>query len=158
MNNGMIVRPTETGGSADILRDFDFEIGGFTPAALERAQHSKATYMAAVEDWARKGSDSQFVYSPGQAAARMPQMTRDQARAHTLFRLGTHLQHVGRDSEAQALFLRCRELHPDSWNIFRQTTDKLENGIAASEQYWQKVSALGDRPYYEAIDLPGIDD
>ena len=54
--NGRVVRPTESGGSIDILREFDPAAGGFKPEAMERAAVAKSTYLDAVKDWARKGA------------------------------------------------------------------------------------------------------
>ena len=50
----------------------------------------------------------------------------------------------------------CRELHPDSWNIFRETTEKMETGIAAGEAFWGKVMGLGEKQYYASIDMEGM--
>ena len=153
---GRVVRPTETGGSIDILREFDVEAGGFKPEAMERAEKAKATYVDAVEDWAVNGANSKFAFDPQQARARVVPMSEDAALAHATFQLGQHLARNGRGEEAETLFSRCRSLHPDSWNIFRQTTEKMDNGIAAGEEFWGKVMALGDKAYYAAIDMEGM--
>jgi hypothetical protein len=63
------------------------------------------------------------------------------------------LRRLGREQEAQALFAESRDLHPDSWNIFRETTEKMESGIAAGEEFWNKVMLLGDKEYYAAIEM-----
>jgi len=153
---GRVVRPTETGGSLDILREFDFDAGGFKPEAQERAQVVKSTYFDAVKDWAVNGSDSQFAFDPAQAKAHVPAMTDDMSLAHVKFQLGQYLARQGRAEEADVLFAQCRELHPDSWNIFRETTERMEGGIAAGEEFWGKVMSLGDKEYYASIDMQGI--
>ena len=79
-----------------------------------------------------------------------------QAMAHTKFRLGFELAAQGKNEEAERVFAECRELHPDSWNIFRQTTEKLDIGIAAGEAFWEKVMSLGDKAYYKSIDMDGL--
>ena len=76
--------------------------------------------------------------------------------AHAKFQLGQHLQRIGRSDEAEALFAECRALHPDSWNIFRETTEKMDIGIAAGEEFWGKVMSLGDKQYYKSIDMDGM--
>lgn len=150
---GVIVRPTETGGSLDILREFDFEQGGFPAEATARSQKAKATYLDAVKDWALHGSDSRYAFSADEARERVPAMSADIALAHANFRLGQYLRRAGRSDEAEQLFAASRELHPDSWNIFRETTEKQESGIAAGEAFWNKVMSLGDKQYYAKIDL-----
>ena len=151
--DGRIVRPTETGGSLDILREFDFEAGGFPEEATTRSQATKQAYVAAVRDWAIHGRESSYALPEKQARERLPAMTADMALAHAKFQLGQYLRGLEREDEANVLFNECRELHPDSWNIFRETTEKLENGIAAGEAFWTKVMTLGEKQYYAEIDL-----
>jgi hypothetical protein len=156
--NGIVVRPTETAGSIDILRDFDPAIGGFPPETLEKAGEAKNTYVGAVKDWAIKGSASRYVFDAVAARAHVPAMTDDMALAHATFQLGQYLYREGRTEEAEALFARCRELHPASWNIFRQTTEKEETGIAVGEEFWGKVMSLADEQYYPSVDMEGMPD
>ena len=153
---GRIVRPTESGGSIDILREFDPALGGFPEEAQARAGKAKETYLGAVRDWAINGSNSQFAFSPEEVQAHLEPMGADQAMAHTKFRLGFELAAQGKKEEAERVFAECRELHPDSWNIFRQTTEKLDIGIAAGEAFWEKVMSLGDKVYYKSIDMDGL--
>ena len=153
---GRIVRPTESGGSIDILREFDPALGGFPEEAQARAGKAKATYLGAVRDWAINGSNSQFAFSPEEVQTHLEPMGADQAMAHTKFRLGFELAAQGKNEEAERVFAECRELHPDSWNIFRQTTEKLDIGIAAGEAFWEKVMSLGDKAYYKSIDMDGL--
>lgn len=153
---GRIVRPTETGGSIDILREFDMETMSFKPDALERAGAAKATYESAVKDWAINGSDSKYVFSPDQVRDHVESMTDSMAEAHCLFQLGEYLLRNGQEDEAAEIFARCRELHPDSWNIYRQTTEKTDTGIAAGEAFWGKVMSLGDKQYYKSVDMDGM--
>lgn len=155
---GRVVRPVESGGSIDILREFDPEAGGFKPEAMERAQAAKTTYMEAVADWAKNGAESPFAFSAEDAAAHVSQTSDDKMLAHAKFQLGCHLARLSRDEEAQALFAECRALHPDSWNIFRETTERMEGGIAAGPEFWAKVMALGDKQYYASVDMEGMPD
>ena len=154
--NGKIVRPTESGGSIDILREFDPEIGGFKPEAQARAKHAKDTYLGAVKDWAIHGSESRFAFSESDAREHVESLSEDVALAHTHFRPGNYLREQGRTDEATAIFAACRALHPDSWNIFRQTTEKMDTGIAAGEAFWGKVMSLGEKEYYRHIDMEGL--
>ena len=155
---GRIVRPPESGGSIDILREFDPAAGAFKPEAMERAGRGKAIYMEAVKDWAVNGAASSHVFDTDAARQHLADMNDDAALAHARFALGRYLEEAGRGDEAQAVFAECRELHPDSWNIFRQTTEKMEGGIAAGEAFWGKVMALGERAYYEPVDMEGMHD
>ena len=154
--DGKIVRPTESGGSIDILREFDTEIMGFKPEAMERAAAAKATYTAAVKDWAINGKESPYAFDPDAARGLVEPMTNNMAMAHTKFQLGQYLLKNGRGDEADGLFAECRDLHPYSWNIFRQTTEKTDTGIAAGEDFWGKVISLGDKEYYKTVDMPGM--
>lgn len=153
---GRIVRPTETGGSIDVLREFDMEKKAFKPDAMERAQVAKATYLDAVKDWAIHGAGSRFAFNPDQSRSHVKTASDNVMLAHAKFQLGQYLARHQRTEEAEALFAQCRDLHPDSWNIFRQTAEKLDTGIAGGEGFWQKVMALGDKAYYERIDMDGL--
>ena len=156
--DGFVVRPVETGGSLDILREFDRDIGGFRPEALEKAAIVKAKYVDAVKDWAKNGSNSEFVFDPATARQHIQPMTDNVALAHAKFRLGQFLKKKGDVLEAETLFAQSRELHPDSWNIYRETSEKMDTGIAAGEAFWGKVMSLGDKQYYATIDMDGMPD
>ncbi len=153
---GRIVRPTESGGSIDILREFDLEAGAFKPEATERASKAKATYLEAVKDWAVKGSASAYAFAADAARTHVPAASDEVMLAHAKFQLGRYLVAQGRLQEADILFAQCRDLHPDSWNIFRQTTEKTDTGIAAGEAFWSKVMSLGDKEYYASVDMDGM--
>ncbi len=154
---GIVVRPAEAGGSIDILREFDMETMAFKPESMERAQAAKTTYIDAVRDWAVNGGSSRYVFDPQAARDHVELMNDDVALAHTKFRLARHLQDTGGTDEADRLFAECRELHPESWNIFRQTTEKTDTGIAAGEEFWTRVMSLGDKQYYKSVDMPGME-
>ena len=57
---------------------------------------------------------------------------------------------------ARAQFERASELHPDSWAIWRQSSPKLENGIAAGPEFAARVAALGEKHYYPPPDIAGL--
>ena len=86
----------------------------------------------------------------------MPAMTTKIATAHAKFQLGQHLKRNGRADEADAIFAECRELHPDSWNIYRETTGRTATGLAAGEEFWARAKGLGDKQYYVTIDMEGM--
>ena len=44
-------------------------------------------------------------------------------------------------------------LHPDSWAMWRQAHAKNERGLASGPEFWARVDALGERPYYPPADV-----
>lgn len=145
---GRIVRPTETAGATDGFRAMDRRNFTLPPEVVEERTQVKARYVEAVRDWVERGNDSRFVRRMQGVPASTPLISEDIARAHACFQLGRHLQGRGREDEAKALFDEARRLHPDSWNIWRQTAWKDERGLASGPEFWARVDALGDRAYY----------
>ncbi|HXA23699.1 MAG TPA: redoxin domain-containing (seleno)protein, partial [Acetobacteraceae bacterium] len=92
---------------------------------------------------------------PGDTArGAMPRITPAVALAQAHFRLGVWLRRHGNAAESDAHLAEASRLHPDSWNIWRQAADLDEVGKASGEAFWQRVQALGEKPYYPAADLP----
>ncbi len=145
---GRIVRPVETGGSLDIAQEYD----------QETRATAKLTYINAVKDWAVNGSASAFLFGPDEARKRVPAMTNEVAMAHAKFQLGQYLKRNGRTDEADAIFAECCQLHPDSWNIYRETAERNDRGLAAGDEFWEKVRSLGEKQYYATIDMAGMPD
>ncbi len=143
---GRIVRPVETGGSLDIAQEYD----------QETRATAKLTYINAVKDWAVNGSASAFLFGPDEAKKRVPAMTTEVAMAHAKFQLGQYLKRNGRTDEADAIFAECCQLHPDSWNIYRETAERNDRGLAAGDEFWEKVRSLGEKQYYTTIDMDGM--
>jgi tetratricopeptide (TPR) repeat protein len=150
---GRIVRGPETAGSTDHFRRMD--LATKTMAAEDQAARlaARTAYLAAVEDWARTG---RHALDAGAARARLPAITSDMALADAYFRLGVWLRRAGRTEEAAAFLSEASRLHPASWNIWRQAADLDAVGDASGPAFWERVRALGDRPYYEQPDLPGF--
>ena len=153
---GRVVRPVETGGSLDVVKEYDQAIPGYKPEVAEHAARAKSIYIQAVKDWAVNGKASPHLFSPVEARNRVPAMTTEIATAHAKFQLGQYLKRNGRADEADAIFAECRELHPDSWNIYRETTGRTATGLAAGEEFWARVKGLGDKQYYVTIDMEGM--
>ena len=153
---GRVVRPVETGGSLDVVKEYDQTIPGYKPEVAERAARAKSIYIQAVKDWAVNGKASPHLFSPVVARNRVPAMTTKIATAHAKFQLGQYLKRNGRADEADAIFAECRELHPDSWNIYRETTGRTATGLAAGEEFWARAKGLGDKQYYVTIDMEGM--
>lgn len=152
---GIIVRPPETAGSTDGFREMDRRTFTVPEAAIAERVRIKALYFDAVRDWASRGADSVHVPPPAARSARLAPGTPAIALAHAHFRLGQWLLRDGCMEEAQAQFAEAVRLHPDSWNMWRQSAAKDPRGLAAGPEFWARVDALGTRPYYRPVDLAG---
>jgi len=154
--HGRIVRPPENAGSSDAFRHMDRVTKQMTADQLAQRERTKSAYVAAVRDWALKGSASAFAYDPAAARARLRLPDEAIATAHVHFRLARHLLRMGKSDEAALHFAEASRLHPESWNIWRQAAEKDATGLAAGPEFWARVDALGDRPYHRPIDMKGV--
>jgi hypothetical protein len=150
---GRIVRPPETAGSTDHFRRMD--LATRTMSADDQAARlaTRAAYLGAVADWVRTG---RHALPRDEAQAKLPRITADMALADACFRLGVWLRREGRMADAAPFLKQASQLHPDSWNLWRQAADLDEVGKASGPDFWARVQALGDRPYYKPPDLPGF--
>jgi hypothetical protein len=155
--DGRIVRPAETAGTGDEFRSM-IDPGGIPPDDLTRMMKRREKYIAAIRDWVDKGADSEFVWSPEEAARHGREYTADDALAFAHFRFGTWLARQGRHDESQTHLEAAKQLKPESWAFKRQTWELQEVGRAGSPVFWDAVKALGDDAYYPAPDMPGLDD
>ena len=73
------------------------------------------------------------------------------ADAHV--RMAVHLQGSGDTGSARAHWSSAQELDPDNWNTHRQAW-MLEDADVRRDNWRRKFEALGDRPYYEPLDMP----
>ena len=150
---GRIVRPPETAGSTDHFRRMDL-VTRTLPAEDQAARlATRAAYLDAVADWVRMG---RHALDASETKAKLPAVTPDMALADACFRLGVWLRRHGRETDAVSFLEKASRLHPDSWNIWRQAADLEEVGKASGPEFWDRVRALGDRPYYPPPDLPGF--
>ena len=62
----------------------------------------------------------------------------------------------GSAAEARAQFAEATRLHPDSWAMWRQSAGKHARGLASGTDFWARVDALGDRPYYPPVEMTGM--
>jgi len=150
---GHIVRPPETAGSTDHFRRMDPVTRTLSSEDLAARAAMRSAYLDAVRDWVRTG---RHAMDANQAQRKLPRITPDMALADANFRLGIWLRRIGRQEEAAGFLAEASRLHPESWNIWRQIADKNEAGLAAGPEFWDRVRALGDRPYYPPPDLPGF--
>ena len=151
---GHIVRPPETAGATDHFRRNDPGTEGpMTDADLAARVTARDLYYTAVKDWVRTGKHA---LDDDRARERLPKFTSDMALADANFRLGLWLRRHDRVPEAEPFLAEASRLHPDSWNIWRQSAELNEAGFAAGPKFWDRVRALGNRPYYPPPDLPGF--
>lgn len=150
---GHIVRPPETAGSTDHFRGMDLTTRTMSPEAQAARLATRAAYLNAVADWVRTG---RHALAASEVSATLPTITPDMALADAYFRLGVWLRRHGRDTDAIPYLEQASKLHPASWNIWRQAADLDEVGKASGPEFWARVRALGDRPYYKQPDLPGF--
>ncbi len=142
---GVIVRPPETAGSTDHFRKMDLTTRTLAPELLAERNAARTAYLNAVRTWIRTGKHA----LPGdEARARLPVITPDMAMADALFRLALHLRRQGQESEAAEHFAEASRLHPESWCIFRDAQALEPSGLAGGQAFWERVNALGDKPYY----------
>jgi len=155
---GRIVRPPENAGSSDAFRHMDRSTLQMSTQHIAERNRTKQVYVAAVRDWALKGSASEFAYDAAgvQARLRLPDAAVAQAHAH--FRLAQALLKRGRSEEAQRNFAEASRLHPESWTIWRQAAQKDATGLAAGPEFWARVDALCERPYHRPIEMKGLRD
>lgn len=154
--NGRIVRPTENAGAFEGFRAMDRTTRKMPDEVAAKVAKAKSTYVAAVRDWVEKGAASEHAFDVARARAHVPAMREDVALAHSGFRLGQHLLHIGREAEAKVFLDEARRLHPESWNIWRQLAEPNETGLAAGPEFWARVDALGERHYYPPVDMQGM--
>ncbi len=152
---GRIVRPPEIAGWFDVLRVRDRTTNTISAEVIEQRARVRARYMDAVRDWAMHGAASPNVLDASTVQSRLELPDASIAQAHAHFRLGQALLREGRADEAAQHWAEASRLHPYSWAMWRQNAQKRPNGIAASDEFFARVDALADRPYYREADLAG---
>lgn len=152
---GVIVRPPENAGSSDAFRYMDRETKQMTDEQLAERETMKLGYVDAVRDWITKGSGSEYALDAKEVRSRVRLPDDNIALAHAHFQLARYLLRSGDDGQAMEHFTKASELHPQSWNIWRQAAEKDETGLATGPEFWARVDALGDQPYHLPIDMKG---
>jgi hypothetical protein len=150
---GRIVRPPETAGSTDHFRGMDLTTRTMAPEALAERNASRQHYLDAVKQWVLTGAHALPAAS---AAAKLPRITPEHARARAHFRLGLWLHQHGKVEEGNRHFAEASRLHPESWSLWRQAADLTAIGNASGPAFWERVKALGDAHYYPPPDIPGF--
>ncbi len=150
---GRVVRPAEPSGVADVVRHIDpktFEIPKEVTAEGKRLRRS---YVDAIRDWVAKGDRSEFALPPDEARRRAVGPDDTDALATANFRLGEYLFEKGHRDEALKFFAEARRLRPESWSFKRQTWELEQTGKASGPEFFAEVMGLGDKFYYEPIEL-----
>jgi len=147
---GRIVRPPENAGSTDHFRLMDRATRTLAPEHQAARLAVRTAYLNAVREWVLTG---RHVLEADAAARALPQITPAIALAQAHFRLGVWLRNHANATEGDAHLAAASELYPDSWNMWRQAADLDEVGKASGEGFWQRVQALGERPYYPPVEF-----
>jgi hypothetical protein len=147
---GVIARPPETAGSTDHFRRMNLETRTMSPEDQEARLTARQSYLDAVRAWVNAGKHA---LAGDRARAEMPKVTPEIAEARARFRLGVWLRDHGRATEGDRQMDIASNLHPDSWSMWRQAADLQEVGKASGPEFWKRVQALGERPYYPAPKL-----
>jgi len=142
---GRIVRPPETAGSTDHFRRMDLKTRTMSPEDQAERLAARQSYLDAVRAWVNTG---RYALPADDARAGLPKVTKEIAEAHARFRLGVWLRAHGDIVEGDRQMNTASALHPDSWSMWRQAADLEEVGKASGADFWKRVQALGDRPYY----------
>jgi hypothetical protein len=150
---GQIVRPTEASGVADIVRSIDPATFQIPKDAVDAGKRMRRGYYDAIRDWVAKGDRSEFVLQPEEARRRTAGPDDSDALATANFRLGEYLFEKGHRDQALKYFAEARRLRPESWSFKRQTWELEQPGKASGPEFFAEVMALGDKYYYEPVNL-----
>ncbi len=142
---GRIVRPPETAGSTDHFRRMNLETRTMSPEDQAARLAVRQAYLDAVRAWVTTG---RHALPAEEARAGLPRVTAEIAEAHARFRLGVWLRAHGDPAEGDRQMNTASALHPESWSMWRQAADLDEVGKASGPDFWKRVRALGDKPYY----------
>lgn len=153
---GRIVRPPEPAGAWEGFRRMDRATRQLPEEAARLTARARQIYLDAIRDWVRQGDRSPHVLDAGRARAALAVPTEQTAAAHATFRLAQELLRRGEGEEGRRWLEAASRLHPESWCIWRQGAGVNDLGLAAREDFWARVDALGERRYYPRVDLPGM--
>jgi hypothetical protein len=142
---GVVVRPAETAGSTDHFRRMDLKTRTMAPEDQAARFAARQRYLDAVKDWVLTGRHALDV---DVARRKQPHVTPEMALAQAHFRLGSWLRQHGKTAEGDKHLAEASRLHPESWSLWRQAADLDAVGKASGPEFWARVQALGDKPYY----------
>lgn len=108
-------------------------------------------YLPAVRDWVENGADSKYVQPPEVVSEKIIPRNSDAELAEPTFKLGVYFHQQGDEERANQYWEAAQKLNPESWNFHRQ--DWSFTPAVAIRNWSQKVQQLGDKPYYQPLDL-----
>jgi hypothetical protein len=111
-------------------------------------------YAPALKDWVKNGADSEFVQSAEMVTGNIRELSFDQLKADTAFRLGNLFRSHGYKDKAEDYWRMAQELNPDSINFIRQDLTLTEEG-SAGETFRRVVGEYVSegKDYYRPLDL-----
>ena len=123
---GVLVRPAEVASiKVSALRSMDI-----SPELPERLRNvltemkkmpdTAEAYRAAIVDWARHGSASQYALTPEEVVERSQPRPPEHSRAAACFELGLHAEAQGDHAAAIDWWKQAHALFPENWTYKRQ--------------------------------------
>ena len=155
---GRIVRPAESAGTIDVLKDLNRETLEIPDESAERGAQARLDYINALKDWVAKGADSAYALPPAEVKRRMRGTSDAEVKAANHARLGQHLYSLGALESAKQHFAEASRLHPESWNYRRQSMmldPECIGEINGGPDFWEAVDA-SEGDYYPAADLTPV--
>lgn len=159
--DGWIVRPPEPAfpnrGVEEAIRSATLPDGASQRQrdALEAARRIRfepEACVAALRDWAARGTGSRFALAPDEVVRRSRPRPFDEALAAAHFEMAQHLHRAGHAADAVPHFRDAQRLQPDNWTYRRQAWSLLPKGTSSLETYgsdWlDGVSREGPENYY----------
>lgn len=143
--NGMIVRPAEAAPSppredSGLNIDMPAELPPRFVEMMSEAgkmRNDGNAYHAALADWIRNGSTSEFAMAPEKVIERSRPRDQDKALGHAHFELASHLESEGEHKLAIKHFRAAHRLVPDSWTFRRQAWSLEPVGEGPLSRFWQ---------------------
>ncbi|QEC48715.1 redoxin domain-containing protein [Baekduia soli] len=158
---GRIVRPSEPAGVSDHFRSMDPESFEIPDTDADRLEANRRLYLEALQDWVRRGAESEFALAPDEVRRRMRRPSEDEVRAALHARIAHRLYRGGDPDDARRHLDRAVELCPDAWTYRRQAMvldPDTVGDLNVSPGYWAAMDALGRDEFYPPVDLPGFKD
>jgi hypothetical protein len=144
--DGMIVRPAEAAAAPPKEDDGTprFELPDEVPQRLidmmteaAKIPSNAADYHAALKDWVKNGSSSQFALTASEVVERSGARDEKSALGHAHFELASQLEIDGNHELAVKHFRLAHQLVPDSWTFRRQAWSLEQAGDGPLRRFWQ---------------------
>jgi hypothetical protein len=120
-----------------------------------KIQTDPETFLAALQDWIERGSESKYALSPTEVMERSRPRPFGESLAAAHFELGAYLHRTGRAEAAAPHWREAHRLQPDNWTYKRQAwslADPLQGPTDAYEGDWlSDVRRIGAENYYPPL-------